>query len=240
MSIEPLPKELREMISAEPKTALSPDVESRLLSRLDASIATAFAAPPVPAPKAPPLGGLKGAMLFLAGGLTGALITAAVINREPPVALAPPSAVPVPVAAPLVAPTVAPVESPPVDAPREDKPAIAVTVAAVKKPIPNTADAGAALTGTSALEQERRLLEPARTALARGLTPQALELLEKHEQQFANGVLAEERDALWVQALSVAGQPEAARARARRFRAAYPDSLFMPVVERALMSDAGN
>lgn len=236
MSLEPLPEALRAMISAQSKPSLPPDVEARLLSRLDASIGAAFAAPPLPRPFA--LGGVKGALLFMSGGVTGALIAAALISR--PVVVQPPLPAPV-ILVPTPAPT-PPAPTPP--APTPPAPAVVATPVVdrpvvVKRSAPSGIDAGVAPLAENSLEQERRLLEPARTALARGLTPQALDLLQRHEQQFPTGVLAEERDALWVQTLSVAGQTDAARVRAARFRSSYPDSLFLPIVERALRADGG-
>ena len=86
----------------------------------------------------------------------------------------------------------------------------------------------------TSLDRERQLLEAARTAVARSMVPAALASLEQHAREFPQGVLAEERDALWVQALAVSGDLPAARARAGRFTETYPDSLFLPVVERAV------
>jgi hypothetical protein len=236
MSIEPLPDELRAMISAEPQAPAMPAaVEARLLARLDASVGAAFAAP-TPAPTAGPAPTLvKTVLVFLAGGVVGGLLTAAVMTRRGDQPVDQP---PLPLIAVAPPPTPAqPVVTPP--------PAVVTVTPPAPKPPPAprvvSVDAGtaAAPVATSTLEQERQLLEPARTALARGMTARALELLERHEREFASGLLAEERDALFVQALSVAGQASDAQTRASRFRTAYPDSLFLPVVERALRGDAG-
>ena len=158
--------------------------------------------------------------MFLTGALTGGLIhaqlAAPVIVRE--LVTAP---------APVVAPPLVPAPMEP--EPMRPEPTTPLKPVIVKRAAPTPI--APAQTG---LERERRLLEPARTALTRGMATQALTLLEQHGQEFPSGELAEEREALGVQALAVSGSMDAARARARAFAARFPDSLFLPVVERAI------
>jgi hypothetical protein len=52
----------------------------------------------------------------------------------------------------------------------------------------------------------------------------------------ARGRLAEEREALRIRALAAAGRSHDARARAAAFRARFPRSLFLPVVDQVLGS----
>jgi hypothetical protein len=84
------------------------------------------------------------------------------------------------------------------------------------------------------LAAERALLEIARTALVRGQYSAALEELTRHEAQFPSGTLAEDREALAVQALVGLGHAEEARSRAARFHASYPRSMMIPVVDAAI------
>jgi outer membrane protein assembly factor BamD (BamD/ComL family) len=86
------------------------------------------------------------------------------------------------------------------------------------------------------LEAERKLVEMARTALARGQTADALAALRRHQRFFPNGELAEERDGLWVSALVATHEYAQAREQAVRFRRHHPHSLFAPVVEQAIQS----
>jgi TolA-binding protein len=86
------------------------------------------------------------------------------------------------------------------------------------------------------LAAERKLIEMARTALSRGQTDGALVSLGRHARLFPNGQLAEERESLYVQALVSSGAFEQARGRGKRFHRRYPQSLFAPVVDKALQS----
>jgi hypothetical protein len=58
-----------------------------------------------------------------------------------------------------------------------------------------------------------------------------LKRLEQHQRRFLNPLLAEERDAMWIEALAQAGRPTEARVRAEAFRKKYPSSLFLPTVD---------
>jgi len=101
----------------------------------------------------------------------------------------------------------------------------------------NAAPAAAAPSArASQLSAERILLDEARAALAQGDPARALDRLERHRRTFAVPLLAEERDAMWVQALVKAGRYDEARARASAFRRRSPDSLFSSVVDSAIDS----
>ena len=84
------------------------------------------------------------------------------------------------------------------------------------------------------LAAERALLEEARTALARGNAREALSLLARSRQEFPNGTLIEEREALVILALSADGQMATATAAAGTFRKKYPKSMLLPSIEAAL------
>ena len=84
------------------------------------------------------------------------------------------------------------------------------------------------------LAAESAILDVARAAIARGEPDQALAAIERHASSFPRGVLREEREALAVKALVLAGRGEEARARAAAFRARYPASFFLPALESSL------
>jgi outer membrane protein assembly factor BamD (BamD/ComL family) len=86
------------------------------------------------------------------------------------------------------------------------------------------------------LAAERSLLDEARSALRAGDASGALRDLDLHAQRFPAGILAEERDAMTVEALVAAGRADDARAAGARFRGAHPGSLLQPMVEDALKS----
>jgi outer membrane protein assembly factor BamD (BamD/ComL family) len=84
------------------------------------------------------------------------------------------------------------------------------------------------------LAGERALLDTAKTALGRRDYATALETLDRHAQKYPRAQLAEEREALAVQALVGLGRAADARARAERFKKAFPNSMLTPVVDAAL------
>jgi len=86
------------------------------------------------------------------------------------------------------------------------------------------------------LAAESAILDIARTAIARGEPDHALAAVARHASTFPQGVLREEREALAVKAFVLAGRGDEARARADKFRAKYPASLFLPAIESSLRS----
>lgn len=72
---------------------------------------------------------------------------------------------------------------------------------------------------------ERRLLDAALAARARGRALDALAALRRHHDRFENGQLAEERDALRIEILIADGQHSRARAELAHFEASYPRSV---------------
>jgi hypothetical protein len=89
---------------------------------------------------------------------------------------------------------------------------------------------------SASLAAERLLLDQARTALSAGDTDQALASTDIHARRFAHPQLGEEREALGIQALVGGGRYDEARARAARFRATWPNSLFLPAVDASIAS----
>jgi hypothetical protein len=93
--------------------------------------------------------------------------------------------------------------------------------------------------GVGALSAEQALLDPARASLAHGDGPGALERLALHERRFPNGALAQEREAMTIRALVLAGDRDRARGRAASFRASYPGSLLWPMIVATLDASTG-
>jgi len=84
---------------------------------------------------------------------------------------------------------------------------------------------------------ELNVLQPARSAVALRDFSSALPILAEHERRFPTGRLAEEREALRVQALSGMGRMEEASRAAAAFRERFPGSVLlsrMRLPERSL------
>jgi hypothetical protein len=84
------------------------------------------------------------------------------------------------------------------------------------------------------LAAERRLLDAARAALVAGDPKGGLNKLASHAKQFPRGALAEEREALSVDALVAAGRYDDAKRHGEAFHARFPGSLFAASVAAAL------
>lgn len=80
---------------------------------------------------------------------------------------------------------------------------------------------------------EYQLLRTARDALARD-PARALALADQHARQFATGMLAQEREAIAVDALVRLGSVGPAKARAQRFLRNYPHSPYAKRIESAI------
>jgi len=244
--------DLNEFIAAEKAWPdPSAEVQTRVFARLSGTLGLAPApvegstsgTKPDPALPPPPAGGgvlahvvgrmfRRGIATFLLGAAVGATAVGTVDRMQSksvkkalsssPLAAATPSATPAP-AAPMPAPESIPAPTlvPPTSSPTR----IRVAPESV-----------AAEPRDKRLEAERKLVEMARTALARGQKDSALAALRRHVRWFPDGQLAEERDGLWVSALVARGDYAQAREHAARFHRQYPHSLFAPVVEQSLKS----
>ncbi|HEY4013510.1 MAG TPA: hypothetical protein VGM06_09245 [Polyangiaceae bacterium] len=193
------------------------------------------------APSAPPGGGARAggavgrslrhagwlvAWGFVAGTGVGAAGHAALEKRDPPQA-PPAAAAPASPAALPEARTARPPEDP-----------ASPSSSLAPQPSPTRAAARAvdAPPASSSLAAERALLDIARRDLAQGEAAQALALTETHARRFPHPELAEEREAIAIQALVLEGRSDEARARAAKFRARAPNSLFLPAVEASVAS----
>lgn len=245
--LEPMDAELRSLVAIERAVPAAPSAgRARVSARLDATLfgpggpgsggdggATPPATPPSGGATAP--GGVAGAAagsvrgafvrtaaIFLLGGVVGAglgLVWKPRVELVERIVYVP--AEPATVAAPRVIhePVIAPSAEPSASASVEPR-----------------ASAGPARVGTDSLDAERTVLDPARTALGRRDGQSALDAARKHEARFPSGKLAEEREAIAVQALVLLHRGDEARTRALRFRQRYPGSVLAPAVDAALES----
>jgi hypothetical protein len=98
------------------------------------------------------------------------------------------------------------------------------------EPVPAAASSTRApsrLTSSRQYALEVQLLEPARSGIARRDYAGALQALARHQREFPNGQLAEERAALRVRALWGVGRAAEAEAAAAAFRLRYPRSALL-------------
>ena len=220
------------------------EVKARALRRIDLALSLGAGASSGPggAPPAPhgPGASALGRMLlkrvpawsllvsFVAGGAL-----AVVSTRPAPDRLStPPSlvAAPLPTATTAVsapAASAAPVETAP-------PPTASVSAAAREPSPPRPPSSASARAGSDGgLEAERALLDVARTALGRGDGSNALRAADEHARRFPRGILAEEREAMSIQALRLLPRDDEAGARLDRFRGRFPTSLIRPALEAA-------
>ncbi len=187
-------------------------------------------------------------LAFALGTATGSLVTALVLHR-PAEPAASGVAAPVVASPPVVAGSAADTPKPPGlpgDTPKPPgspaAPAPLATATEQAMPRPSAAQeptriGSAAVATDRTLAEERRILDRAQMALTRGDPGAAIGAAEEHQARFPAGQLEAEREAILIQALVVAHRGEEARARAARFRARYPNSVFRRVVELAIGVD---
>jgi hypothetical protein len=78
------------------------------------------------------------------------------------------------------------------------------------------------------------MVDAARSAVSRNNAHGALELVERHEEEYPSGAFVEEREVIRIRALALLGRRDDAEEQARRFREQHPHSLLWPSV-RALL-----
>jgi hypothetical protein len=226
----PLESDLDELLEAERRAPEPGDALARVWSRV-APPGTTAAKPDVPtasAPKVVSALGPHGVTLVVAAVVAAAGAGAglhALFRPVPParvVFVDPPMAVkaPVVVASPVVEGAASDGERQPI----------------VPRPVRSAPARLAPVPVTPSLSEERALLDEARDALSQGEGERALTLTDEYARRFARPQLGEEREALAIQALVLAGRYVEARDRAARFEAVSPRSLFRPAVEASLSS----
>lgn len=192
------------------------------VASLGGALAVVVVAPPGAAPSVnrPALSAPAPAVSHVAGPAL-ATAQATTVSHSPDPPTDPPTAVTSP---PIMAAPHRPIPAP--STPRRAALAAVESATAHDGPAPGRDD------GT--LAEERRLLDHAQRALAQRDATGALDDVGLHARRFPNGQLQAEREAIAIRALVVAGRVGDAEARARRFRAAFPNNLFGPAVELAV------
>jgi hypothetical protein len=140
-----------------------------------------------------------------------------------------------PDAVPVAAPKMQPESSPSPELPKESEPVASPPVVASERALGDSAPEGgtkATAERTAALLLESQKLADARALLRAGAVASALEALLTLERELPNGILAQEREALTIEALAVLGQREGAQRRAARFLSRYPASPHAEAVRR--------
>lgn len=123
---------------------------------------------------------------------------------RPSVVAPPPEPRVAPAPVELVAPSVPPAEA---EAPKSPEPSQARRAASV-----------------TTLAEEGRLLAKAHQLVQAGQAGEALKVLRSLDARFPRSVLAQEREVLTIEALGATGADAAARSKAQRFLARYPNS----------------
>ncbi len=214
--LEPLPDDLFKVLEVErARPPVPPDQLARLASRLDATLGSPAAPSGLGSPATSGVAaGLGGKAALLVVGLALGAVGGAGVQKyfgEPREVIVE-KRVEVPVRVEVQVP--APVNPTPVPvAPMVVKP----------KEI-----------GRAPIELERLLIEQATSALGRGKGEDALAACAEHARRFASGQLAEERESIAIRALMELGRKEEALARATEFRAHFPESLLIDVVNDAV------
>ena len=248
--VPPLPPDVAALLEGErSRPGLPVDVQARVKQRLHASIQAGITpesrgldlSVPRPTGLGTPLVA-TGLAVVVSAGLWVAT------RADLPVAPPPPAPPPVQVVVPVVVPPV-PDPVPAVDTPAPEEPPAPVVVkrAAPPRAVPSmrrepsapapvvapTRDPDPVVTAEPVedLAAEQAILETARRGLRQDRVSESWTALQTHARQFPSGRLAEERAALEVVALERMGRHAEAVQRARGFRAAYPRSVFLPMVD---------
>jgi hypothetical protein len=209
-SKEELSPEIQAMLDRERQIALLPAAaRARVLSRARAALAAGVATRPISS-STPSAGRWAAAGLACVATVAAGAVAYSVGVRARPIARA--------IAAPPPAESSAPPEPivnrlpPPVLSAKRTRPADGAVLA------------------------ELRLLQQARTAVAREDFLAAIQLLVEHTRRFRTGRLVEEREALRVKSLVGLGRMGAARRAAAAFEARFPRSPLLPTVSELLDS----
>ena len=249
--LEPMPRDVEDLLDREKSLVVVPPVgmEQAVLASVTATVLAGPPAAGAPAGTSAPggavaAGGIKaalagklatGVLLFALGTIAGAGGHALYVRDAAPVPALQPAPAPV-LPVPAEPPASSAALPAPVPEPVAAIPAPAVPAAPPRVKLPPSPAPPAARTNDTALAAERGVLEMARMALARGQADGAIPELEKHARLYPSGQLAEEREALWVQALVSASRFAEARSKGAQFQKRYPHSMLLPSVQATLES----
>ncbi|HVH46170.1 MAG TPA: hypothetical protein VM925_27660 [Labilithrix sp.] len=238
---EPLAPALALLVAHERKRKA--DAPAGALEQIEKNVLTAIRGEPLDTPAPQPLR-IRGplttswavsaalAVGLVAGAALHSLFTKPVIS--PPVTVAPPTASPPRSIEPPAtsSSTAIAASASPSSANTFERPARRTDEGLRPPPAPVASDS-AGRAPSDDLRQQRAELVIARAALSRGDAAAALDALERHTATYPHSKLEEERAALRIHALVLAGRVKDARESAADFRQRYPTSLLLPSIERA-------
>jgi hypothetical protein len=207
------------------------------LARLEAKLGPLLAGGGGSSPAAPGMSGLGKAGLAALGGLVVAGGLYLTTRPAPPV----PGAVPAPPSGVREAPKPVIETAPAPVAPAPVAPDTASgSVTEPSKPVTDAAGTARTTTGSArpSLVPEDQLLEKARRTLASDPN-RALSLTREHARTYPNGVLAQEREVIAIEALRRLGRSSEADARRGTFEQRYPQSAHRRKLEGPGKTDAG-
>lgn len=237
--LEPLSEGARAAIADELRAPSGdPAVRARVAGRLEAALGAAFAvtATASAAGAAAPSAAAKGTVALTHGKLAAIVVAAVAAGAGAGVgvdrALSARSAAPI---ASVSAPSTATAPAPSAPTATAVPAPSASTEPPPVKPSASTPSVASVPTDSAGdLARERALIDAARAGLKHGNASAALDAVQRHGKSFPNGQLREEREGIRILALASLGRLDEARAHDKKFRAAYPQSLFRPQIDAAL------
>jgi hypothetical protein len=216
------------LLEAERGNVTAPEkADDRVWQKLALAIATATPAVAL-GPSARPRSAFAskaGALgIYALGVVTGVVCTTVVMSAS---------------RSPRMTPQAASAESVTVDrevSPVAAAPALTAVADAARESVRLLPKEKAAATPESTLEGERVLLDGARVALGRGDGAQAISIADAHAKRYPHGILAEEREAIAIQALLLVTRYDEARRREKEFEQEYPHSMLLQAVRASVLS----
>jgi hypothetical protein len=232
--IPPLDDEARGFLEAEASRAdVAPHLADTILRGV---LAAKLPAPPSPAPQAPKVDPPRSPLRWKvpAWAVPAALVVGAVAGGLAVRAQTPPPRPPPVTPLPTVSIVIAAPAAPPPSITPSALPDAEPSSEARHRPAAAPSASPSAEPKSDTLPRERALLDVARTAFGKRDPRATIAALEQHRREFPNGKLAEERDALMIEALVEAGRAAEAKQRGAEFKASHPKSILAPAVDDAL------
>jgi TolA-binding protein len=222
--LDPLSPDIESLLASERVPVVQPvDVRHRALVRARAAMSGISTRPRATARLGGFRWGFAGGAILVAATLSAAAIEVhrrAVVSTSDPARAALPNAEPVP---------------PAILAHPENKASQAIDPANGPDAV-RAAPSPRAPTVSELYGLELKVLQPAHAAIGRGDFASALSAIADHEHRFPSGQLAEEREAMRVQALTAAHRTEDAHRAAAAFRKRFPQSVLLSRMKEPLQT----
>lgn len=249
--LSPLPGEIQALIAAEADAPVPADraaVRARVLATVGIAAGTAIATSGAASAAATSAGaastaGAGAGAAAVASGITGKILviaiaatvvggTAVIVTRDDPAPRATHVGAVAPAQPPAPSQPAAQHAAPAPIAPSSPAPPAVSPPASKPRPVDRAPSPPAVV--EPEVDDQPTLLHRAWDALGRGDAAAALDAVELDATHHPDGPLAEEREALRIDALLRLSRTDEARDRARAFAARYPDSIHRDLVARAL------